>query len=91
MGELLQPKEFETRVTVIQRYPEMRTVEKTEYVKEIHHEERIIIVPKTRVIMEEVCHVDRVPVVREVAKTRIETFHRLVCVARILLRSIKCE
>jgi hypothetical protein len=28
-------KEYETRVQVIQRYPEMRTVEKTDYVKEI--------------------------------------------------------
>lgn len=70
------PKEFETRVKIIQRYPEMRTVQKIEYVKEIHHEERIIRVPKTRVIMEEVEHVDRVPAVRDVPKTRIETFHR---------------
>lgn len=54
----------------------MRTVQKIEYVKEIHHEERIIRVPKTRVIMEEVEHVDRVPAVRDVPKTRIETFHR---------------
>ncbi|KAG0561945.1 hypothetical protein KC19_9G105100 [Ceratodon purpureus] len=72
------PREFETRVTVIQRYPEMRTVEKTDFVKEIHHEERTIIVPKTRVIMDEIEHVDRVPVVRQVPKTRIEIYHRVV-------------
>ena len=70
----LQPKEFETRVQVIQRYPEMRTVEKTDFVKEIHHEERTILVPKTRVIMDEM--IDRVPVVKQVPKIRIETVHR---------------
>lgn len=71
-----QPKEFETRVTIIQRYPEMRTIEKTDFVKEIHHEDRTIRVPKTRVVMDEVEHIDRVPVVRQVPKTRIEIVHR---------------
>lgn len=74
----MQPREFETRVQVIQRYPEMRTVEKTDYVKEIVNEERTIIVPKTRVVMDEIQHVDRVPVVRQVTKTSIEIFHRYV-------------
>lgn len=73
---LVQPKEYETRVQVIQRYPEMRTVEKTDYVKEIVNEERTIIVPKTRVVMDEVAHVDRVPIIRDVPKTRIEIVHR---------------
>lgn len=72
------PKEFETRVQVIQRYPEMRTVEKTDFVKEIHHEERTILVPKTRVIMDEVERIDRVPVVKQVPKIRIEIVHRVV-------------
>jgi hypothetical protein len=72
------PKEYETRVQVIQRYPEMRTVEKTDYVKEIVNEERTIIVPKTRVVMDEVQHVDRVPVIKDVPKTRIEIVHRVV-------------
>ena len=54
----------------------MRTVEKTDFVKEIVNEERTFIVPKTRVIMEEIEHVDRVPIVRQVPKTRIEIFHR---------------
>lgn len=72
----LQPKEFETRVQVIQRYPEMKTVEKTDFVKEIHHEERTILVPKTRVIMDEVERIDRVPVVKKVPKIRIEITHR---------------
>lgn len=75
MMRALQPKEYETRVQVIQRYPEMRTVEKTDYVKEIVNEERTIIVPKTRVVMDEVQHVDRVPIIREVPKTRIEIVH----------------
>lgn len=73
--DAVQPKEYETRVQVIQRYPEMRTVEKTDYVKEIVNEERTIIVPKTRVVMDEVQHVDRVPIIREVPKTRIEIVH----------------
>lgn len=72
------PKEYETRVQVIQRYPEMRTVEKTDYVQEIVNEERTIIVPKTRVVLDEVQHVDRVPVIREVPKTRIEIVHIVV-------------
>lgn len=73
---VLQPKEFETRVQVVQRYPEMKTVEKTDFVKEVHHEERVVTVPKTRVIMEEVERVDSVPMVKEVNQTRIETVHR---------------
>lgn len=73
---VLQPKEFETKVQVVQRYPEMKTVEKTDFVKEVHHEERVVTVPKTRVIMEEVERVDRVPMVKEVNQTRIETVHR---------------
>ncbi|KAG0619256.1 hypothetical protein M758_4G126300 [Ceratodon purpureus] len=72
------PKEFETRVQVIQRYPEMKTVEKTDFVKEVHHEERTIIVPKTRIIHDEVERIDRVPVVRQVPKTRIEIVYRVV-------------
>lgn len=72
------PKEFETRVQVIQRYPEMRTVEKTDFVKEIHHEERVIIVPKSRIIHDEVERIDRVPVVRQVPQTRMEIVYRVV-------------
>jgi len=72
------PKEFETRVQVIQRYPEMKTVEKTDFVKEVHQEERIIIVPKTRIIYDEIERMDRVPVVRQVPKTRIEIVYRVV-------------
>ncbi|KAG0589953.1 hypothetical protein M758_1G057800 [Ceratodon purpureus] len=72
------PKEFETRVQVIQRYPEMKTVEKTDFVKEIHHEERTIIVPKTRMIYDEIERIDRVPVVKQVPKTRIEIVYRVV-------------
>lgn len=72
------PKEFETRVQVIQRYPEMKTVEKTDFVKEIHHEERIITVPRTRVVHDDIERIDRVPVVRQVPKTRIEVHYRVV-------------
>ncbi|KAG0589955.1 hypothetical protein M758_1G058200 [Ceratodon purpureus] len=72
------PKEFETRVQVIQRYPEMKTVEKTDFVKEVRNEERVVTVPKTRVVMDEVERVDRVPVVKQVPKTRIEQVHRVV-------------
>lgn len=72
------PKEFETRVQVIQRYPEMKTVEKTDFVKEVRNEERTVTVPKTRVVMDEVERVDRVPVVKEVPHTRIEQVHRVI-------------
>lgn len=74
----MQPKEFETRVQVIQRYPEMKTIEKTDFVKEIHHEERTIIVPRTRVIHDDVERIDRVPVVRQVPRTRMEIHYRTV-------------
>lgn len=75
---VLQPKEFETRVQVIERYPEMKTVEKTDFVKEVHQEEKLISVPKTRVVMDEVETVDIVPVVKKVPKTRVEIVHRVV-------------
>ncbi|KAG0619254.1 hypothetical protein M758_4G126100 [Ceratodon purpureus] len=76
------PKEFETRVQVIQRYPEMKTVEKTDFVKEIHHEERTIIVPRTRVIHDDIERIDRVPVVRQVPRTRMEVHYRVVAEER---------
>lgn len=72
------PKEFETRVQVIQRYPEMKTVEKTDFVKEVHHEERTIMVPRSRIVHDEIERIDRVPVVRQVPKTRIEIVYRVV-------------
>lgn len=76
------PKEFETRVQVVQRYPEMRTVEKTDFVKEIHHEERLIVVPRTRVIHDDIERIDRVPVVRQVPRTRMEMTYRVVAEER---------
>lgn len=76
------PKEFETRVQVVQRYPEMKTVEKTDFVKEIHHEERLIIVPRTRVIHDDVERIDRIPVVRQVPRTRMEINYRVVAEER---------
>lgn len=76
------PKEFETRVQVIQRYPEMRTIEKTDFVKEIHHEERVVVVQRTRVIHDDVERIDRVPVVRQVPRTRMEVHYRTVAEER---------
>lgn len=76
ISTFLQPKEFETRVQVIQKFPEMKTVEETHYVKEIVQEERVITVPRSRVVMEEVEKIDVVPVVRQVPKERVEIVHR---------------
>lgn len=61
---------------VIQRYPEMKTVEKTDFVKEVTYEDRVVVVPKTRVVMDEVERIDIVPVVKQVPKVRIEIVHR---------------
>lgn len=76
------PKEFETRVQVIQRYPEMKTVEKTDFVKEIHHEERLILIPRTRVVHDDIERIDRVPVVRQVPRVRMEVHYRVVAEER---------
>lgn len=75
---LLQPKEFETRVQVIEKVPEMKTVTKTDYVKRLDERTETVMVPKTKVVMEEVERVDMVPHVREISKTRTETRHRWV-------------
>lgn len=56
----------------------MKTVEKTDFVKEVHQEERIIVVPKTRIIYDEIERIDRVPVVLQVPKTRTEIVYRVV-------------
>jgi hypothetical protein len=82
------PKEFETRVQVIQRYPEMKKVEKTDFVKEIHHEERTIVVPRTRVIHDDVERIDRVPVVRQVPRTRTEVHYRVVAEEREVIDTV---
>jgi hypothetical protein len=72
----LQPKEYETRVEVIQKFPEMKIIEETVFIKEVYYEERTISVPRTKVIMEENVVIDKVPVIRQVPKTRIEIVHR---------------
>lgn len=72
------PKEFETRVQVIEKVPEMKTVTKTDYVKRLDERTETVMVPKTKVVMEEVERVDMVPHVKEVPKTRTETRHRVV-------------
>ncbi|CAK9238049.1 unnamed protein product [Sphagnum jensenii] len=72
------PKEYETRVEVIQKIPEMKTVEETVFVKEITYEERMVTVPRTKVIMEETVIIDRVPIIKQVPKKRIEIVHRVV-------------
>jgi hypothetical protein len=71
-------KEFETRVQVIEKVPEMKTVTKTDYVKRLDERTETVLVPKTRVVMEEKERVDMVPHVREVPKTRTEVRHRVV-------------
>jgi len=71
-------KEFETRVQVIEKVPEMKTVTKTDYVKRMDERTETVLVPKTRVVMEEKERVDMVPHVREVPKTRTEVRHRVV-------------
>jgi len=72
------PKEYETRVEVIQKFPEMKIIEETVFIKEVYYEERTITVPRTKVIMEENVVIDKVPVIRQVPKTRIEIVHRIV-------------
>lgn len=71
-------KEFETRVQVIEKVPEMKTVTKTDYVKQIEERQETVLVPKTKVVMEEKERVDMVPHVREIPKTRTEIRHRVV-------------
>ncbi|KAG6557426.1 hypothetical protein Mapa_000695 [Marchantia paleacea] len=77
-NEAALPKEYETRVQVIQKYPEMKAVEETYYVKEVRNETRTVMVPRTRVIMEEHEKIDMIPVVKQVPKTRVEIVYRVV-------------
>jgi hypothetical protein len=71
-------KEFETRVQVIEKVPEMKTVTKVDYVKRLDEREEVVVVPKTKVVMEEVERIDMVPQVQEVTKVRTELRHRVV-------------
>lgn len=73
---LLQPQEFETKVQVIRKTPQMKTVERTEMVKKLEHEEKTTTVPRTKVIHEEKTRTITKPVVREVSKTRKVDVHR---------------
>lgn len=69
----VQPKEYETKVKIVERYPEMRTVEKTFWVKEVQREDRVFMVPKTEIVgYEKTPRSDRVPYLKEVTKMRIE-------------------
>ena len=69
----VQPKEYETKVKIVQRYPEMRTVEKTFWVKEVQREDRVFMVPKTEIVgYETIPRCEIVPYLKEVTKMRIE-------------------
>lgn len=72
------PQEFETKVQVIRKVPQMKTVEQTEMVKRLDHEEKTTTVPRTKVITEEKTRTITKPVVREVKKTRTVEVHRVV-------------
>jgi hypothetical protein len=72
------PQEFETKVQVIRKTPQMKTVERTEMVKKLEHEEKTTTVPRTKVIHEEKTRTITKPVVREVSKTRKVDVHRVV-------------
>jgi len=72
------PQEFETKVQVIRKVPQMKTVEQTEMVKRLDHEERTTTVPRTKVIHEEKTRTIAKPVVKEVKKTRTVDVHRVV-------------
>ena len=65
---LVQSKDYETKVRIIQRIPEMRQVEKTFFVKQLVHEDRITKVKKIKVVMEDVEDWVKVPVVKEVPR-----------------------
>lgn len=67
-----QPKEFDTKVQIVQKTPEMKTVEKTEYVAQVEEREETRSVPKSRVVMEEQEYTEMRPEVREVETTRVE-------------------
>jgi hypothetical protein len=72
------PQEFETKVQVTRKTPQMKTVEKTEMVKRLEHEEKTTTVPRTKVITEERETFKTHPVVKEVQKTRTVDVHRVV-------------
>ncbi len=73
---MVQVKDYETKVRIIQRIPEMRKVEKTFFVKRLVHEKRTQTVRKSRIIMEDVETLESVPVIREVPRLKKITVHK---------------
>lgn len=73
---MVQVKDYETKVRIIQRIPEMRKVEKTFLVKQLVHEKRTQTVRKSRIIMEDVETLESVPVIREVPRLKTITVHK---------------
>lgn len=73
---MVQVKDYETKVRIIQRIPEMRKVEKTFFVKQLVHEKRTQTVRKSRIIMEDVETLESVPVIREVPRLKKITVHK---------------
>jgi hypothetical protein len=74
----LQPKEFESRVNIIEKIPEMKTVTQTDHVKKLEEREELRTVPKTRVVEEQKQVTHNVPEVKEIPRTREETRYRWV-------------
>jgi hypothetical protein len=72
------PKEFESRVNIIEKIPEMKTVTQTDHVKKLEEREELRTVPKTRVVEEQKQVTHNVPEVKEIPRTREETRYRVV-------------
>lgn len=72
----MQFKDYETKVRIIQKVPEMRKVEKTVLVKQLVHEQRTQIVRRSRIVMEDVETWEKVPVIREVPRLKKITVHK---------------
>lgn len=70
-------RDYETKVRIIQKYPEMRKVEKTFFVKQLVHEDRVTKVNKSRIIVVDVEDWVKVPVIKEVTKPKKIKIHKI--------------
>lgn len=77
-NEVEMEKQYETHVQVVVRVPEMVEVEETRYRKEVCFEKKCVAFPKSVVTYDEVEHIEMVPCMRMVTKTRPELIYHVV-------------
>lgn len=71
-----QPRYWKSREKVVEKVPEMKEVEETRSKQKVSWETRLVPRTKTVIVYNEVEHIEIVPVVKYITKTKPEIYYQ---------------